>query len=502
MCDNKLEGGIITVVKELKHYISGKWTNFSASESVNVMNPANQAIIAKAPSATTEETDYSINVAKKTFESGVWSEMSEQKRSVVMFQIASKLEEHIEELTNLEVENNGKTYREAYSDALESINTFRYYASILQTSHEDIHEAPDNMQTMVIKESIGVAGLIVPWNFPLLMSNWKIAPALAAGNSILLKPAEITPMTAVRIFELIDETDLPKGVANLVMGKGSIVGQTMAESMDVDMISFTGSTTVGRSIMQSATSNMKKISLELGGKSPNIIFADADFETAIDYALFGIFMGAGQVCSSGSRIIVQESIYDSFVHHFIERAKHIRTGPGNSQKSEMGAIVSKEHMISILDYVQIGKDEGATLALGGNRLVENGLDKGFFIEPTVFTNVTSEMRIAKEEIFGPVVTIQKFTDEKEAINIANATNYGLAGAVFSQDYNKAYRVIRKVKAGITWINNYHLTDVKSPWGGYKQSGIGRGLGKAGLHEYQEIKQINMKLDSKPIRWFK
>lgn len=489
------------MVKELKHYISGEWKNLSSSKLINVINPANQDMIARVPCATKEETEYSIDIAKQAFESGVWSENSERERSTVLFQIANKLEKHIEELAELEVENNGKTFREAYSDALESVNAFRYYGGLLQTSQEQMHEEPDYMQTMIIKEPIGVAGLIVPWNFPLLMSCWKIAPALAAGNSILLKPAEITPMTAVRVFELIDQTDLPKGVANLVMGEGSIVGQTISESMDVDMVSFTGSTAVGKKIMQSATSNMKRISLELGGKSPNIIFADANIEVAIDYALFGIFMGAGQVCSSGSRIIVEEDIYDAFVEKFIERAKQIRTEPGNGQKSEMGAIVSEAHMNSILKYIEIGKAEGATLALGGKRLTSNGLDKGFFIEPTVFTNVTNEMQIAKEEIFGPVVVIQKFTDEREAVNIANDSDYGLAGAVFSKDYSKAYRVIKKVKAGITWINNYHLTDVQSPWGGYKQSGIGRSLGVDGLHEYQEVKQINIMLDSKPIGWF-
>lgn len=487
------------MAKELKHYIGGEW--MESKDLQDIINPATQDVIARAPRATKEETEEAIQIAKTTFESGIWSERSAQERAAVLSQIADKMKENIEVLTELEVQNNGKTWREAQADAEDAANTFHYYASLLQMPDGQVHEAMDDMQTMIVKEPMGVAGLIVPWNFPLLMSVWKVAPALAAGNSILLKPAEITPMTAVKLFELIAETALPKGVANLVMGSGSVVGQTITESHDVDIVSFTGSTAVGRNIMQAATGNMKKVSLELGGKSPNIIFNDAEMETAIDYALFGIYMGSGQVCSSGSRILVQTDIYDEFVEKYVEKAKEIRVGPGNDKHSEMGAIVSKNHLESILNYIEIGKEEGANLACGGNPLTKDGLDQGFFIEPTVFTDVTSDMRIVKEEIFGPVVTIQKFSNEEEAIKIANDTDYGLAGAVFSADQNKALRVIKKVRAGITWVNSYHLTNVQAPWGGYKQSGIGRSLGKYGLDEYQETKQININLDTKPIYWF-
>ncbi|MBP1948369.1 aldehyde dehydrogenase family protein [Virgibacillus litoralis] len=489
------------MTKELKLYINGHWVESSNPDTLDIINPATQEVIAMAQRATKEETEETIKIAKKTFESGVWSDKSPQERAAVLLQIADKLQENIDELTNLEVQNNGKTRREARSDAEEAANTFRYYAGLLNMPNGQTYEAPEDMQTMIVKEPMGVAGLIVPWNFPLLMSVWKIAPALAAGNSILLKPAEITPMTAVKMFELIDESDLPKGVANLLMGSGSVVGQTIAESDDVDVVSFTGSTGVGRRIMQAATGNMKKVSLELGGKSPNIIFGDADLETAIDYSLFGIYMGSGQVCTSGSRILVQEGIYDEFVAKFVENARRIRVGPGNDEQSEMGAIVSENQLKSILDYIRIGKEEGASLASGGIRIEKNGLEKGFFMEPTVFTNVTSDMRIVREEIFGPVVTIQKFQDEEEAIKIANDTDFGLAGSVFSADQNKALRVIKKVRAGITWLNAYHLTNIQAPWGGYKQSGIGRSLGTYGLDEYQETKQININLAPKPIHWF-
>lgn len=489
------------MTKELKLYINGEWVDSSNPEKQDILNPANQEVIAKAPKATKEETEEAIKVAKAAFESSVWAGRSPQERAKVLLQIADKMEENLEELADLETMNNGKTKREALSDAEESVNTFRYYAALLNNPSGVTYDYMEDLQTMIVKEPMGVAGLIVPWNFPLLMSVWKIAPALATGNSIVLKPAEITPMTAVKVFELIDESDLPKGVANLLMGSGSIVGQTIAESHDVDVVSFTGSTGVGRGIMQAATGNLKKVNLELGGKSPNIIFEDADLETAVDYALFGIFMGSGQVCSSGSRVLVQESIYDEFVEKYVAKAKGIKVGPGNADGSQMGAIVSEKHMESILEYIQIGKEEGANLALGGNRIERDSMEKGFFIEPTVFTNVTSDMRIVREEIFGPVVAIQKFKDEEDAIRIANDTEFGLAGAVFSKDHNKAMRVIKKVRAGITWVNAYHLTNVQAPWGGYKTSGIGRSVSTNALEEYQETKQININMDPKPIDWF-
>ncbi|SHG81833.1 aldehyde dehydrogenase family protein [Ornithinibacillus halophilus] len=490
------------MTQALKIYIDGKWIDSSNPEKQDIINPANQEIIAKAPKATKEETEATITVAKNAFESGVWSDRTPQERAEVLLEIADKMEESLDELVTLEVENNGKTRKEAEYDALDAVSSFRYYASLLNTSTGQTYEASDDIQTVIIKEPMGVAGLIVPWNFPLLMSVWKIAPALAAGNSIVLKPAEITPMTAVKVFELIDQTSLPKGVANLLMGAGSVVGQTISESNDVNVVSFTGSTEVGRNIMQAATGNLKKISLELGGKSPNIIFADADLDTAIDYAMYGIYMGSGQVCSSGSRVLVQEDIYDTFIEKFVEGIKKIRVGPGNDENSEMGAIVSKKHMESILEYIRIGKEEGAHLACGGNRIERDGMEKGFFIEPTVFVDVDSDMRIVQEEIFGPVVVIQKFNDEAEAIKLANDTVFGLAGAVFSRDQNKAMRIIKKVRAGITWINTYHLTNIQAPWGGYKQSGIGRSLGTYGLDEYQETKQINISTQPQPIGWFR
>jgi len=397
--------------------------------------------------------------------------------------------------------DNGKTLREAGYDVADAAACFRYYVGLITKPDGQTYHVADPMQAMVVREPVGVCGLIVPWNYPLLMSVWKIAPALAAGNTIVFKPSEVTPITPKKLFEIFEEVQLPKGVANMVMGAGPVVGNEIAENPQVDMISFTGGTKTGKHIMKTAADSMKKVSLELGGKSPNIIFADADFETAVDYALFGIYSGAGQVCSAGSRILVEESIYDKFVDRFVERAKNIRVGPGNDPNSEMGPLVSKEHLQKVLSYIEIGKQEGARIACGGNQIVSNGLENGYFVEPTVFVDVKADMRIVQEEIFGPVVVIQKFSTEKEAIHLANDTVYGLAGAVFTNDGAKALRVIRKIKSGITWINAYHPTYNEAPWGGYKQSGIGRSLGTFGFDEFQEIKQININLQVEPIGWF-
>lgn len=486
---------------DLKMYVNGEWRESSNQEKRTIINPANGKGIAYAPEGTIEDAKYAIEVAKSAFDSGIWSATSTAERASYLFKIADEIDKNMEELVYLETMDNGKTYREAEGDIGDAAACFRYYAGLITKPDGQTYHVADPMQAMVVREPVGVCGLIVPWNYPLLMSVWKIAPALAAGNTIVFKPSEVTPITATKLFEILEKVGLPKGVANMVMGAGPIVGNEIAASNKVDMISFTGGTKTGKHIMRTAADNMKKISLELGGKSPNIIFADADFETAIDYALFGIYAGSGQVCSAGSRILVEEKIYDKFVNSFVERAQQINVGPGDHPESEMGPLVSQEHMEKVLRYIEIGKDEGANVACGGRRIMEDGKGDGFFIEPTVFVNVKPDMRIVQEEIFGPVVVIQKFKTEQEAIELANGTDYGLAGGVFTVDGAKAMRVIRKLRAGITWINSYHPTYNEAPWGGYKQSGIGRSLGTFGLEEFQEIKQININLEVEPIGWF-
>lgn len=488
-------------VLDLKMYINGEWKDASNQEKRTIINPANGEVIAYAAEGTVADAREAIEAAKSAFESGVWSDLSAAERAAYLFKMADKIEEYQDELTRLETMDNGKTLREAGYDVGDAAACFRYYAGLITKPDGYTYHVADPMQAMVVREPVGVCGLIVPWNYPLLMSVWKIAPALAAGNTIVFKPSEVTPVTPTKLFQILEEVGLPKGVANMVMGAGSVVGNEIAVNHSVDMVSFTGGTKTGKHIMKAAADNMKKISLELGGKSPNIIFADADFETAVDYALFGIYAGAGQICSAGSRILVEESMYDQFVDRFTERAQKIKVGPGNDTNSEMGALVSEDHLEKVLKYIEIGKAEGARLACGGNRITKDSLDKGFFVEPTVFADVTPDMRIVQEEIFGPVVVIQKFKDEKEAVELANYTDYGLAGGVFTRDGAKALRVIKKLRAGITWINSYHPTYNEAPWGGYKQSGIGRSLGTFGLEEFQEVKQININLQVEPIGWF-
>ncbi|TCP30619.1 betaine-aldehyde dehydrogenase [Scopulibacillus darangshiensis] len=484
---------------ELKMYINGQWRD--SKEKRTILNPANGDVIAEAAEGTIQDAKDAITAAKAAFESGVWSEKPAAERAAILFDIANRIEEQQDELTQLETMDNGKPHRESGADISDAAACFRYYAGLITKPDGQTYDVPEPVQAMVVREPVGVCGLIVPWNYPLLMSVWKVAPALAAGNTIILKPSEITPVTVIKLYEIFEAAGLPKGVANLVLGEGASVGNEIAESKDVDMVSFTGGTKTGRRIMQAATGNLKKISLELGGKSPNIIFADADFETAVDCALMGIYAGSGQVCSAGSRILVEESIYESFIDRFAERAKKISVGAGDDANTEMGPLVSQEHMEKVLHYIAIGQEEGARLVCGGNRLTEGSKGNGYFVEPTAFADVANDMRIVQEEIFGPVVTIQKFKDEKEAIKLANSTDYGLAGAVFSQDGAKALRVIKKVRSGITWINTYHPTYNEAPWGGYKQSGIGRSLGTFGLEEFQEMKQININLQVEPTGWF-
>ncbi|WP_238942065.1 aldehyde dehydrogenase family protein [Bacillus sp. REN10] len=487
---------------QLKMYINGEWKDGSDNKTREVINPATGEVIAYAAEGTVEDARQAIAVAKAAFESGIWSDLPTVERAAYLYKIADKIDEKAEELAQLETMNNGKPLREAGFDMADAAACFRYYAGMITQPDGQTYHVADPMQAMVVREPVGVCGLIVPWNFPLLMSVWKIAPALAAGNTVVFKPSEVTPVTPTKLMEIIEEAGVPKGVMNMVHGAGPVVGNEIAAHKDVDMVSFTGGTKTGKHIMKTAADTMKKISLELGGKSPNIIFADADFEVAVDYALFGIYCGAGQVCSAGSRILVEDSIYDQFVERFVERAKQIKVGPGLDEETEMGPLVSKQHMEKVLGYIEIGKEEGARLVCGGERLTENGMENGYFVAPTVFVDTTQDMRIVQEEIFGPVVAIQKFSSEEEAIRLANGTDYGLAGAVFTIDGAKAMRVIKKLRAGITWINSYHPTYNEAPWGGYKQSGIGRSLGTFGLEEFQEIKQININMQVEETGWFK
>jgi betaine-aldehyde dehydrogenase len=487
-------GGIIPL------FVGGEWSLAGQGGTRKLYNPANGAPIASIAEATEADAEAAIAAARKAFDEGPWAATNAMDRAALLFAVADAIDARRDEFSRIDTLNNGKPLRETQYDAIDAANCFRYYAGLATKPHGQTFDVPAPSQTFTVREPIGVCGQIVPWNYPLLMAAWKLAPALAAGNVCILKPSELTPLSTIALATIFDGLAFPPGVINVVTGPGATVGHAIASSMLVDKIAFTGGTKTGRSIMQAATSNLKKISLELGGKSPNVVFADADFETAVDYALFGIFANAGQVCSAGSRLVVERSLRDRFVERLVERAQNIRVGDGFDPQTEMGPIISPLHRERVEAYIATGIEEGAKLLCGGERL-GGPLAAGNFIAPTIFDGTSPNMRIVKEEIFGPVLVIQTFDDEAEAIAIANDTVYGLAGAVFTGDVAKAHRVIRKLRAGITWINTYHPTYNEAPWGGYKQSGIGRELGTYGYDAYTEVKQINVNLDVAPSGWF-
>lgn len=485
-----------------KMYIDGEWTESSSQGTRDIFNPATGEKIAVVTEGTVEDAQRAINAARSTFDNSEWRKSTAAQRSTLLFKLADKLEENSVEIARNETLDCGKPFELTQGDVEGAIDTFRYYAGLINKPIGQTYDVPEDMQSMVVKEPVGVCGQIVPWNYPIMMAAWKIAPCLAAGNVTVFKPAEITPINAIRLFELIEEVGFPKGVANLILGAGETVGNELAENHAVDKIAFTGGTDTGRSIMKAAAGNIKKISLELGGKSPNIVFSDADFDAAVDFAMLGAFAEQGQVCTAGSRLLLQDDIYDEFVDELVKRTKKIKIDNGLEEGVELGPLISEEHMEKVLEYIEIGKQEGATLLTGGNRLTSGAYSKGNFVEPTIFTDTTPDMRIVQEEIFGPVLVIQRFIDEKEAIQMANDTIYGLAGSVFTSDGTRALRVAKEIRAGITWINSYHPTYVEAPWGGYKQSGIGRELGTSGLDEYTEEKQINISLKIEKSGWFK
>lgn len=485
-----------------KMYINGEWVEAKSGQTKEIINPYNQEVIAIVPRGDREDARQAIQAAREAFERGDWRNTTASERGSLLFEVARKIRAYREELAEMETLNTGKTLTESLADMDGIADAFQYFAGLADKDAGQMLESPlPNSVSRMVREPVGVCGQITPWNYPLLQASWKLAPALAAGNTVVIKPAEITPITTLKMAEIFEEVGLPPGVVNVVLGPGSTVGQEIAENPDVDLISFTGGNVAGRSIMKAAANNFKKISLELGGKNPNIVFADADFDTAVDYALNAVFFHAGQVCSAGARLLVESSIHDQFVEAVVERAKNIRLGNGLDEHTQMGPVISAEHLAKIERYIQMGIDEGATLVLGGKRPTAPELQKGFFIEPTIFTNCHSSMRIVQEESFGPVLTVEKFNSEEEAIQLANDTVYGLAGAVWTQDMNRAERVVRALRFGTVWINDYHPYFPQAPWGGYKQSGIGRELSHLGLEEYTEVKHIYTNLAPQPMQWF-
>lgn len=486
-----------------KMYIDGNWTCGTDSKILDVINPADGSVIAQIYESSLEDTKAAIQAAKNSFyKTRMWRDMDSQSRGDIILKIADLMERDAAEFAKLDCLDCGKPLREAEGDVSDAIHCFRYYAGALKMPYGggyDVNSGFGKMHSYTVHEPVGVVAQITPWNYPLLMSSWKLAPALAAGNSVVFKPSPKAPLSTIKLFEIFEEAGLPAGAANLLQGD-AVVGTEMGESKDVDMIAFTGSTKVGQSLMRSAASNIKKIGLELGGKSPNVIFADADLDAAVEWAMIGIFFNQGEVCAAGSRIIIEETIHDQFVAKLKAKTERMTIGDPMTNP-DIGPLITEKDMEKVLSYIQSGIEEGATLVCGGKRYTENGCDKGYYVLPTVFDNCTSDMKIVREEIFGPVVSIQTFKTEQEAIDMANDTPYGLAGGVFTKDTGRAHRVIREIRAGITWINCFAPTFNEAPWGGYKMSGIGRELGIHGLEEYQEVKQININLDGTSPGWY-
>ena len=483
-------------------FINGEWKAAVEGGTREILNPANNRAIATVADGSVRDAELAIAAARKAFDEGPWPRMRAPERAACLFKLADAIEARAEEFAPLETQNNGKPLREAKFDVADAAGCFRYYAGLITKPTGQTFEVPDpNITTMVVREPIGVCGQIIPWNYPLLMAAWKLAPGLAAGNCCILKPAETTPLTAIKLFELIAAAGFPPGSAQLLLGPGPTVGHALAASPLVDKIAFTGGTATGRKIMEAATGNLKKTTLELGGKSPNIVFADADFEVALEYAMFGIYAGQGEVCSAGSRLLLQKSIADRFLPRLAEASNKIIVGDGMDPATEMGPLISRMHLDRVIGYVEAGKAEGAEVLCGGSRLEKGSLAQGNFLAPTIFVKTHPQMKIVREEIFGPVLCVQLFEDEAEAVRLANDTIYGLAGGVFTGDMAKGLRVLQKMKAGITWLNTYHPTFNEAPWGGYKQSGTGRELWTYGLEAYQETKQININLNPQRLGWF-
>ncbi|QHS21757.1 betaine-aldehyde dehydrogenase [Virgibacillus sp. MSP4-1] len=483
-------------------FIGGEWVPSLSKETREIINPFNQEVIAFAAEGNERDAKEAIKAAREAFDQGDWSNTSASDRGEIVMNIANLIKRDREELARLESLDTGKTVEESRGDMDDIAGVFRYFAEIADKDGGELIDSPlPNSTSKVVREPVGVCGQITPWNYPLLQASWKLAPALAAGNTLVMKPSEITPLTTVKVFELMDEAGVPKGVANLVLGAGATVGAELSSNTDVDLISFTGGIETGKNIMKAASVNVKKLALELGGKNPNVIFADADFETAVDQALNGVFFHAGQICSAGTRIIVEDKIHDQFVDALVKRVSNIRLGSGFDENTQMGPLISKEHLNKVIDYVENGKKEGATVAVGGKQPEDPELQDGFFYLPTVLTDCTTDMSVVQNEGFGPVITIEKFSSEEEAIQLANDSIYGLAGGVWTSDIAKAERCVAKMRMGTVWINDFNLYFPHAPWGGFKQSGIGRELGKPGLDEYQETKHIFHNLKPEPMNWF-
>eukprot|EP01104_Vermistella_antarctica_P000732 TRINITY_DN10852_c0_g1_i1.p1 TRINITY_DN10852_c0_g1~~TRINITY_DN10852_c0_g1_i1.p1 ORF type:complete len:502 (+),score=154.07 TRINITY_DN10852_c0_g1_i1:30-1508(+) len=486
-----VKAGASTYEVNTKLFINGEFVDSASGKTFPTENPATNEIICQVSEGDKADVDAAVVAADKAFYQGEWGKLHPKKRGVLLFKLADLMERDLKELADLESLDNGKAQSISFGvDVPFSIEAIRYYAGWADKINGKTLPSADNQFFYTRHEPIGVVGQITPWNFPLLMLAWKWGPALACGNVIVFKPAEQTPLTALKMAALAKEAGFPAGVINVIPGYGPTAGAAISEHPDIHKVAFTGSGEIGRIIMKAAAdSNFKKVSLELGGKSPNIIFADADLDAAVNWAHNGIFFNHGQCCCAGSRIFVEESVYDTFLEKFKAKAADTKVGDPFAADTFQGPQVDKQQFDKILDFIQQGQDAGAKLECGGKRMG----DKGYFVEPTIFTDVNDDMSIAKEEIFGPVAAVFKFKDANEVLKRANATHFGLAAAVFTTDLNKAITISNGLQAGTVWVNCYNVFDIQTPFGGYKQSGIGRECGEYALELYSEVKVVKIQL---------
>ena len=470
-------------------FVAGKWQPTLSGETYQPINPANEEPLAAVGKGDERDIDAAVAAARKAFDEGPWPKMSPHERGRIVWKLGDLIQQNLDEMAKLESLCTGKTMFDSGKVEIPfAAEVFRYYAGWATKIHGETLQLRDNAFTFTLRHPVGVIGAIVPWNFPFLLSSWKLAPALAAGNTVVIKPASQTPLTALKFAQLCQEAGLPDGVLNVVTGPGGKVGMAMVRDPRVDKIAFTGSTEVGKQIMREAAGTLKRLSLELGGKSPNIVFADADMEAAVRGAMTGIFYNKGEVCAAGSRLFLEQSIHDEFMAKLTDRVKTFKVGDPMDKATRMGPVVSKAQMDTVLGYIEAGKREGAQLVAGGQRAsVGNG--KGYYVEPTIFDGVSNTMTIAREEIFGPVLSVIPFKSVEEGIAQGNATSYGLAAAVWTRDVGKALRAAKAIRAGTVWVNAYNLFDAALPFGGFKESGFGREMGSVGLDGYTEVKTV-------------
>jgi betaine-aldehyde dehydrogenase len=483
-------------------FIDGQWCAPIAGGSREIRCPADGTLVAAVSDGSAADVGLAVAAARNAFDNGEWPEIPERDRGTILRKAADLIVADRAGFARAESLDTGKRLVEAEYDIDDVVSCLRYYAGIAGTdAGRVIDTGRGDAISRVVYEPVGVCALITPWNYPLLQTSWKIAPALVAGNTFVLKPSEFTPSTAIMLMRVLTQAGVPAGVANLVLGDGASVGAPLTEHPEVDLVSFTGGASTGKLVAAAAARTVKRIALELGGKNPNVVFADADFDTAVDLALTAVFLHSGQVCSAGARLIVQDELHDAFVDALVAGAGRIRLGGPFDDKAETGALISAAHRDKVEAYVAAGLAEGATLRCGGRRPDDPALSTGYFYLPTILDDCTQDMMVVHAESFGPVLTVERFTDEDDAIRIANDTEFGLAGAVWTSDAGRAQRVAGRLRHGTVWINDYHPYVPQAEWGGFKQSGNGRELGPTGLAEYREIKHIWQNIDPKPQRWF-